>query len=69
MFCIQHYNLFHHKVFLDELNTSSYMGLFKEMMVDKSFEGEVQTWIILITWLFVTISIASSIKYISDRCL
>ena len=28
-------------MFLDELNTSSCMGLFKEMIVDKSFEGEV----------------------------
>ena len=32
------------KVFLDELNTSSCMGLFKEMIVDKSFEGEVSVF-------------------------
>ena len=32
---------FPYKVFLDEVNTSSCMGLFKEMIIDKTFEGEV----------------------------
>ena len=30
-----------YKVFLDEVNTSSCMGLFKEIIIDKTFEGEV----------------------------
>ena len=32
---------FPYKVFLDEVNTSSCMGLFKEIIIDKTFEGEV----------------------------
>ena len=31
------------QVFLDEVNTSSCPGLFKEIIVDKSFDGEVIT--------------------------
>ena len=29
------------QVFLDELNASTYGGLFKELIIDKSFEGKV----------------------------
>lgn len=29
------------QVFLDELNASTCGGLFKEVIIDKSFEGEV----------------------------
>ena len=29
------------QVFLDELNASTCGGLFKELIIDKSFEGEV----------------------------
>ena len=29
------------QVFLDEVNTSSCVGLFKEIIVDKTFDGEV----------------------------
>ena len=29
------------QVFLDEVNTSSCLGLFKEIIVDKTFDGEV----------------------------
>ena len=29
------------QVFLDELNVSTCGGLFKELIIDKSFEGEV----------------------------
>lgn len=29
------------QVFLDEVNTSSCLGLFKEIIVDRSFDGEV----------------------------
>ena len=31
------------QVFLDEVNTSSCVGLFKEIIVDKTFDGEVCT--------------------------
>lgn len=31
------------QVFLDEINTSSCLGLFKEVMVDKTLDGEVPT--------------------------
>jgi len=34
--------LFSYQVFLDEVNTSSCMGLFKEIIIDKTFEGEVR---------------------------
>ena len=34
--------VFFFKVFLDEVNTSSCIGLFKEIIIDKTFEGEVQ---------------------------
>ena len=30
------------KVFLDEVNTSSCLGLFKEIIVDRTLDGEVQ---------------------------
>ena len=33
--------LFNLQVFLDEVNTSSCLGLFKEIIVDKNFDGEV----------------------------
>ena len=29
------------KVFLDEINTSSCLGLFKEIIIDKTFDGKV----------------------------
>ena len=29
-------------MFLDEINTSSCLGLFKEIMVDRTFTGEVK---------------------------
>ena len=29
------------QVFLDEVNTSSCLGLFKEIIVDRTFDGEV----------------------------
>ena len=43
--------LFLYQVFLDEVNTSSCMGLFKEIIIDKTFEGEVR---IQHTYLFNT---------------
>ena len=30
------------QVFLDEVNTSSCLGLFKEIILDRTFDGEVQ---------------------------
>lgn len=30
-------------MFLDEVNTSSCLGLFKEIIVDRTFDGEVST--------------------------
>lgn len=32
----------HVQVFLDEVNTSSCLGLFKEIILDYTFDGEVQ---------------------------
>ena len=36
LYCVQ--------VFLDEVNTSSCLGLFKEIILDRTFDGEVQTY-------------------------
>ena len=33
-----------HQVFLDEVNTSSCVGLFKEIIVDRTFDGEVRDY-------------------------
>ena len=33
--------MFPTQVFLDEVNTSSCMGLLKEIIIDKTFDGEV----------------------------
>ena len=41
---------------MDELNTSSCMGLFKEMIVDKSFEGEVHKYVDYVELNVTTIS-------------
>ena len=39
---IQGMNLYNTtQVFLDEVNTSSCLGLFKEIIIDRSFSGEV----------------------------
>ena len=35
------YDPFIWQVFLDEVNTSSCLGLFKEIIVDRTFDGEV----------------------------
>ena len=34
------------QVFLDEVNTSSCLGLFKEIIVDRTFDGEVSMYIV-----------------------
>ena len=36
------------QVFLDEVNTSSCVGLFKEIIVDRTFDGTVSTFDIII---------------------
>ena len=43
MRCSQHhqFNLYVFQVFLDELNASTCGGFFKEMIIDKMFEGKV----------------------------
>ena len=35
-------------MFLDEVNTSSCLGLFKEVIVDRSFDGEVMLFVLYI---------------------
>jgi len=35
--------IFASQIFLDELNASTCGGLFKEIIIDKTFEGEVRT--------------------------
>ena len=35
------------QVFLDEVNTSSCLGLFKEIIVDRSFDGNVSGFTVL----------------------
>lgn len=57
------------KVFMDELNTSSCMGLFKEMIVDKSFEGEVLYGYVVVNYVKLQFLIASTIKHIFGCCL
>ena len=33
------------QVFLDEVNTSSCLGLFKEIILDRTFDGVVRTYV------------------------
>ena len=40
------HSILYFKVFLDELNTSSCLGLFKELIVDRTLNGEVRTFTI-----------------------
>ena len=42
------------QVFLDEVNTSSCLGLFKEIIVDRSFDGKVQ-WTMNCLFAFIVI--------------
>ena len=35
------FSIFYMQVFLDEVNTSSCLGLFKEIIIDHTFDGEV----------------------------
>ena len=34
------------QVFLDEVNTSSCLGLFKEVMIDKTLDGKVGSFVL-----------------------
>ena len=42
IYWIQNINVFACQVFLDELNASTCGGLFKEIIIDRTFEGEVK---------------------------
>ena len=54
MGCSQPYqfNLYIFQVFLDELNASTCGGFFKEVIIDKMFEGEVSDNAVLISRVF-----------------
>ena len=45
---VDNYMYVHIQVFLDEVNTSSCVGLFKEIIVDRTFDGEVNVYLLLI---------------------